>query len=95
MHAAVGKQHRPCTAADAAPSLLPPQLSPVEHMDAACKLQHPFAALPPLELDVQYAVQAYAVMGPLKREKPTDLPWGFKRGAWRARGRNAQQQKIS
>ena len=70
MHAAVGRQHRPGMAAEAAPSLLPASLAPEDHLAAAVRLKHPFAEQPPLELDMRYAVGAYEALGPLvKRER--------------------------
>lgn len=63
MHAAVGRQHRPSTSGQAAPNLVEHGIGPERHAAEAQKLEHPFAAPPPLELDMKFVVDAYCALG--------------------------------
>ena len=47
LHAAAGRQHRPWSAAVALPSLVPADIGPDAHIQAALEVQHPFAGDPP------------------------------------------------
>ena len=71
MHAVTARQHRPTAAAAAMPSLVPAGLGAEAHVEAAQQVGHPFADMPPLELDLEFVVKAYTAMGPAvaKRRK--------------------------
>ena len=75
-YAALAREHRPSMAGSALPSLVPPGLTPRQHMRAAAELEHPFARSPPLEADLQYVVGAYAARGPDVQE--------LRAAAWRS-----------
>ena len=62
-HAAIGRQHRGDTPAQSQPNLLEWGLDPEDHVAAARLLRHPFAEPPQTELDLSFAVEAYACLG--------------------------------
>ena len=64
MHAAVGKQHRPSTSYVAQDRLVARGVGPERHVAAAQQLPHPFAADPPTERDMAFAVEANVRIGP-------------------------------
>ena len=62
-HAAIGHRHRGDTPAQRQPDLLGRGLGPESHVAAARQHQHPFAEAPQTELDLSFAVDAYACLG--------------------------------
>ena len=64
MHASVARQHKPSTAALAAPNLVDWGVGPDQREAISAKFPHPFAREPPVEADLQFAIDAYVANGP-------------------------------
>ena len=85
MHAAVAKQYHPSASSASMPNLVAQWIGPEAHQRAAFQFEHPFNEDPRLELELRFAVQAYANLGPRVKEC-RETRWKMLRKVPRQRG---------